>query len=364
MGRLLQCPSDIRTHVDGFYKALFSASPQGGLALAPEIWAMHQRVSTEENAALTAPFSEDEVWVAIKGMNPSSAPGPDGLPVKFFQTFWNVIKQEVMALFDEFYVGSIDLARLNYGIISLIPKVPGASDIRQFRPITVINVIFRILAKGYANRVTPLADRITHPNQSAFIQGRYILDGVLVFHEVLHEVRSRRLKAVFLKIDFHKAYDTVCWSFLREVLLRKGFDDRWVTRVMQMVSCDRTAVNINGEIRPYFPTLCGVRQGDPFSPFLFNMVVDALASILDKAKAAGHIRGIVPHLAGGCGISLLQYADDTIIMVEGSAADITNLKFLLLCFQQMSGLKINFDKSDVMVMGYSPSERQSITDRL
>uniref|UniRef100_A0A453HNA2 Reverse transcriptase domain-containing protein n=1 Tax=Aegilops tauschii subsp. strangulata TaxID=200361 RepID=A0A453HNA2_AEGTS len=114
-----------------------------------------------------------------------------------------------------------------------------------------------------------------------------------------------------------------------------------------------------GEIGPFFPTSCGVRQGDPFSPFLFNMVVDALAAILDKAKAAGHIKGIVPHLVGGNGISLLQYADDTIIMVEGSATDIMNLKFLLLCFQ-----RINFNKSAVMVMGYSQDERQSIADRL
>ena len=115
---------------------------------------------------------------------------------------------------------------------------------------------------------------------------------------------------------------------------------------MLMVSCSRTTVNINGEISPYFPTSCGVRQGDPFSPFLFNLVVDALAAILDKAKAAGHIRGITPHLAGGSGISLLQYADDTIIMVEDSDANISNLKFLLLCLQQMAGLKINFDKSE------------------
>ena len=183
-------------------------------------------------------------------MNPSSAPGPDGLPVKFFQTFWHAIKPEVMALFEEFYVGTIDLHCLNYGIISLIPKVPGASDIRQFCPITVINVIFRILAKGYANRVAPSADRITHPDQSAFIQGRYILDGVLVFHEVLHEVKSKNLKAVFVKIYFHKAYDTVSWSFLQEVFLRKGFDDPWVSRVTQLVSSGHTTVNINGEIGP------------------------------------------------------------------------------------------------------------------
>ena len=86
------------------------------------------------------------------------------------------------------------------------------------------------------------------------------------------------------------------------------------------------------------------------------MVVDALASILDMAKAAGHICGIVPHLVGGGGVSLLQYADDTIIMVEATVQDIANLKFLLLCFQQMSGLTINFDKSEVTILGYSPAE--------
>uniref|UniRef100_A0A453FRQ8 Uncharacterized protein n=2 Tax=Aegilops tauschii subsp. strangulata TaxID=200361 RepID=A0A453FRQ8_AEGTS len=199
---LLQRPATLGLMLTAFTKP-FSPPPQGGLALAPHFWVGLQCISATENAALTAPFSKEEVWLAIKGMNPSSAPGPDGLPVKFFQTFWPAIEQEVMALFEEFYVGSIDLQRLNYGIITLIPKVPGASDIRQFRPITVINVIFRTLAKGHANRVAPLANRITHPDQSAFIQGRYILDGVLVFHEVLHEAWSKNLKAVFLKIDFH-----------------------------------------------------------------------------------------------------------------------------------------------------------------
>ncbi|KAE8812740.1 ABC transporter G family member 37 [Hordeum vulgare] len=109
--------------------------------------------------------------------------------------------------------------------------------------------------------------------------------------------------------------------------------------------------------------MCGVREGDPFSMFLFNMVVDALATILDKAKVVGHILGIVPHLVGDLGVSLLQYADGTIIMVEGTDDDISNLKFLLLCFQQMSGLKISFNKSAIMVMAYPPTAAQSIADR-
>lgn len=140
-----------------------------------------------------------------------------------------------MAMFQEFYVGVLYLSRLSFGIITLIPKVSGAFDIRQFWPIIVINAIFRVLAKVHANKAALLADRLTHSNQSAFIQSRYILDGVLVFHEVIHEVKIKCQNAAFLMIDFHKAYDTVHWPFLREVLLRKGFDDRWVTRVMQLV---------------------------------------------------------------------------------------------------------------------------------
>ena len=102
-------PSDIRVHVDSFYKALFSPTPRGGAALAPDTWSGAQLVSAEANAALVAPFSEDEVLAAIKCMNPSSAPGPDGLLVSFFKTFWQTVKPEVMALFDEFFTGTMDL---------------------------------------------------------------------------------------------------------------------------------------------------------------------------------------------------------------------------------------------------------------
>ena len=89
--------------------ALFTPTPRGGASLAPDIWSGAHVVSAEANAALVAPFSEEEVLAAIKGMNPSSAPGPDGLPVAFFKTFWPTIKLEVMALFEEFYSGSMDL---------------------------------------------------------------------------------------------------------------------------------------------------------------------------------------------------------------------------------------------------------------
>jgi hypothetical protein len=97
-----------------------------------------------------------------------------------------------------------------------------------------------------------------------------------------------------------------------------------------------------------------VRQGDPLSPILFNAAVDSLAEILERARTSGHITGVVGHLIPGGGVTHLQYADDTMIMFEGSDLDIRNTKFLLLCFEAMSGLKINFDESEVVVLGYPP----------
>jgi hypothetical protein len=106
-----------------------------------------------------------------------------------------------------------------------------------------------------------------------------------------------------------------------------------------------------------------VRQGDPLSPILFDFMVDSLAAIINKARAAGHVKGLVPHLIPG-GVTQLQYTDDTMILVEPTGVVIANLKTLLLCFENMSGLKINFDKSEVVVMGDTPIAQQRVANLL
>ncbi|KAK1618982.1 hypothetical protein QYE76_024499 [Lolium multiflorum] len=361
---LLEEAGEITTHIYSFYKGLFAAGPRTGVALAADLWPARAWVSDEENAALTLPFLPTEVRGALEGMKASSAPGPDGLPVVFFQKFWAKLQETIMPMFQEFYVGTLDMGRLNYGVITLIPKVVGATDIRQFRPITVINVIQRLFSKVCAVRLAPVMERITHQYQFAFLKGRHIHDGILALHEIVHEVRSRHQRGVFLKLDFQKAYDRLDWSFLRQVLQRRGVDDRMIGWIMQTVMTGSTAININGEVGPYFRPACGVRQGDPLSPILFNAAVDSLAEILERARISGHITGVVGHLIPGGGVTHLQYADDTMIMFEGSDRDIQNTKFLLLCFEAMSGLKINFDKSEVVVLGYPPEAQQRIADNL
>lgn len=122
-------------------------------------------------------------------------------------------------------------------------------------------------------------------------------------------------------------------------------------------------ININGEHWPYFKTHRGLRQGDPLSPVLFNLAADALDHIVRKAKQKGHIKGVVPHIVPG-GLTHLQYADDTVILMDCDDHTIKNMKFLLYCFEWMSRLKINYHKSEVNVFGVNKMEQERIANML
>ena len=99
-----------------------------------------------------------------------------------------------------------------------------------------------------------------------------------------------------MKIDFEKAYDSISWDFVEQVLIKKGFDEKAKQWIMSTARGDRVSININGENGPYIKTHTGLRQGDPLSAMLFNLAADTLDHILNKAKKQGHIKGVIPHL--------------------------------------------------------------------
>jgi hypothetical protein len=132
--------------------------------------------------------------------------------------------------------------------------------------------------------------------------------------------------------------------------MMKGFSDEWRALINNFVFGGSVAIKVNDDIGRYFQTKKGLRQGDPLSPTLFNIVADMLASIIERAEVHGQIEGVIPHLVGG-GLSILQYADDTILFMEHDLAKARNLKLILTAFEQLSGLKINFHKSELFFFG-------------
>lgn len=326
-------------------------------------WERRGRLSRDDNMELTRPFTEEEVKKVVFSMKENSAPGPDGFGVAFYKKFWDTIKGGLLEMVNDIYMENLDLARLNFGVITLIPKVQEAKDVKQFRPICLLNVSFKIFTKLIAERLASKAQKLIDPCQTAFIKGRLIVDGVVMLHEIVHELHIKKKKGVIFKIDFEKAYDSVRWSFIEEVMIRKGFCSKLRGWIMKTIEGGKVCVNINGENSPYFKTHRGLRQGDPLSPLMFNLAADALAHSMNKARDKGLIKGVIPHLIEG-GITHLQYADDTIIMTEGDPESIKNVKFLLYCFEWMSGLKINYHKSEVITFGYDQDQQQDIANAL
>jgi hypothetical protein len=276
--------------------------------------------------------------------------GPGGFPIEFYQVFWEVIKDDLMALFKEFHRGNLPLYSINFGTIILFPKCTEAMMIQQYRPICLLNVSFKIFMKVITNRLAGVAQRVIHPTQSTFILGRNIMEGVIILHETIHELHKKKKSGVILKIDFEKAYDKVKWAFVKQVLEMKGFSSQWCGCIDTIIQGGHVGIKINNQVSQNFQTKKGLRQGDPLSPLLFNIVVDMLAILIERAKLAREFDGVVSHLIDE-GLSILQYADDTIIFVDHDLEKAKNLKVLLCAFEKLLGLKINFHKSEMYCFG-------------
>jgi hypothetical protein len=211
----------IREHVESYYKELFGKEPRGAISLGDDFWLHKGRLTDKEAQNLIKPFTLQELEDSLKDMDPNASPGPDGLPVSFYREFWTEIKLIMLEMFQEFFRGDLNLSRLNYGMISLIPKLKEANNIKQYRPICLLNVDYKWFTKVLTMRLTPYAEKLISNTQTAFIPGRYILEGVIILQEIMHELRVKKMKGIILKLDFEKAYDKVHWDFMMDVLRKK-----------------------------------------------------------------------------------------------------------------------------------------------
>ena len=212
---LIEGQEELKRYITRYYKGLFGAPEEGNFSLDEYRIDDIPQVSSEENTFLTAPFTEEEVRKAVFQMEHNKAPGPDGFPAEFYQNFWDIIKLDLLALFGALHAGQLELFRLNFGEIILLPKIIDAERIQQYRPICLLNVSFKIFTKVATIRLNSVADHVVRPTQTAFVQGRNILDGVVILHETIHEMHTKKLNGVIFKIYFEK-------TFMSKVCCRKS----------------------------------------------------------------------------------------------------------------------------------------------
>jgi hypothetical protein len=157
-----------------------------------------------------------------------------------------------MKLFYEFHAGRLPIHSLNFGVITLLPKVDDATWIQQYILICLLNVSFKIFTKVLNNRILKVADKLIGPSQTTFIPGRYIMEGVVVLHETIHELHRKKQDRVLLKLDFKKTYDKLKWPFVQQVLRMKVFSPTWCEWISKVMTRGSVAVKVNDNIGHFF----------------------------------------------------------------------------------------------------------------
>jgi hypothetical protein len=259
------------------------------------------------------------------------APGSDGLHALFFKKCWNTLgaklSEEVLEAINKKCIP----AGWNDTVIVLIPKIEAPDSITQFRPISLCNVLYKVISKMIAGRLKLILDDIISQVQSAFVPGRLISDNILIAYECLHKIKNKKIGKEGLcavKLDMHKAYDRVEWNFLEQMMLRLGFRKDFVELLMACISSVRYKVRYNDqETGEIIPTR-GLRQGDPLSPYLFLICAEGLSTALAHEEEVRGIEG-VRVCRNAPSVSHLLFADDSLILMKANLVNSTSLRRVL-----------------------------------
>jgi hypothetical protein len=238
---------------------------------------------------------------------------------------------------------------VNDTCIVLIPKIDDPLELKDYRPIGLCNVIYKVVSKCLVNRLRPLLEGVISENQSAFIPGRLITDNALLAFECLHFMEhgsSTNSKFCAYKLDLSKAYDRVDWAFLEKTMQKMEFSHGWIQWIMASVTTVRYSIKFNETLLEAFSPTRGLRQGDPLSPFLFLFVVDGLSSL--SSHEVQH-SGISPIkiCRSAPGISHLLFADDTLLFFRATTDEAARVKHVMEIFEAGTGQLINPSKCSI-----------------
>ncbi|XP_021975210.1 uncharacterized protein LOC110870332 [Helianthus annuus] len=236
-------------------------------------------LSATEANSLIEPFSLSEIKDAIWGCVGDRAPGPDGFNFKFIKNNWDLFQGDFLKVFQEFHSkGSISRC-CSSSFIALIPKTNDPISPSNFRPISLIGVVNKAISKVLVNRLKKVVGKLVSEEQTAFLSGRNISDGPLILNEVIAWMKKAKKSGMVFKIDINKAYDSLNWKFLESVMTQMNFPVTWREWIMATLVSSRASVLVNGSPTMEFECTRGLQQGDPLSPFLFVIAMEALSGV-------------------------------------------------------------------------------------
>ncbi|XP_074304572.1 uncharacterized protein LOC141639314 [Silene latifolia] len=281
-------------------------------------------------ALLNRPVTADEVKKSLFSIPSNKSPGPDGL-----------------------------LTQINSTVITLIPKTGRPTSVKHYRPISCCNVIYKVISKLLCSRLALILPDLICKTQGAFVKGRSILENILICQDLIRQYnRGKASPRCLFKLDLQKAYDSIEWAFVDQMLEALLFPEKFRRMIMTCISTPTYTLNLNGAQFGFFDGRRGLRQGDPISPLIFCICMEYLSRLMEFATRKWYFR--YHPMCKSLRLTHLLFADDLLMFSKGDVQSIMLILRVLATFSGSSGLKVNAAKSEVVFNGVSEVLKQDI----
>lgn len=344
--REVKTTDEILTGVENFYQELYSPKEVHDDTVKEVLNFIAKKVNSK-NELLTQDFTILEIQKALKGFKRGKSPGADGLPLEFYITFWDILALELLTIFKDFETLDRLPDSFRTGIVSLLYKKGDRTDLKNWRPITLLNFDCKLFSKVLATRMSTVLEDVIHPDQACAVPGRKITDSLVLIRDSICYARDRNIRLVVLNLDFEKAFDRISHQYLFQVLQKMGFPERFIAWVGQLYKGLVSKILVNGHLSKAVNICSGVRQGCPLSPLLYVACIEPLAQILRRDT---WIKGLDIPGTGGLTATCVLYMDDVTLL----ATDILSIRRamdLTDWYGRASGAKLNRSKSEALLFG-------------
>ena len=339
---------EILNEVKNFYANLFKENENTAKVNLQKLLTAHniKKLNEDQAMSMNGYLSIEELGLALKNTKNNKTPGLDGFSFEFFKIFWKNMKFCVAnAVNHSFDKGTLPLSLRQCVITCLLKNGKVRSDIKNWRPLSMLSVIYKLASAAIANRIKPHLDHIIDSTQCGFVPGRYIGECTRLIFDIMKFTEDRRLPGMLVLIDFEKAFDSISWSFIYETMEFLGFSKNLVDWVKLFNRDIKATIIQYGVLSEFIDIQWGCRQGDPIAPYLFILVAQILTILITNNKK---IKGIK---IGTMELKLTQFADDTTLILDGSSESLHAAFNTLEIFGTISGLKVNTDKTQIAWIG-------------
>ena len=288
----------------------------------------------------------EELGQTLKQMKNGKCPGVDGFPAEFFKLFWGKLKFFILRGLNYAYrVGEMSTT-LRTCIISCLPKGDKPREyLKNWRPISLLSVLYKLASATIANRLKKVLSILISKSQTGFMSGRFIGESTRLTYDIMHYVDKNNLQGMLMLIDFQKAFDSVSWSFLSNVLDFFNFGKSFCKWINVFNNNIQASILQSGFLSKFFSIQRGCRQGDPIASYLFLLCGQIMYLMVDNNL---NIKGITVNNRTH---KITQFDDDTTMFLDGSRDSLLATLNTLEIFGSLSGLKVNTDKTKIIWLG-------------